>query len=185
MLWPLDVSARSGSASAQMASDRAVAEAEAMIKDSGRHDPPDLKLVQHAIDRLHRALSYDPENDSAYVDLGFCYGILNDAPTAVEMYTKATRINPSGANFKELADIYLRVGDPEEALMAANAGIVKDPRNARLYNAKGMALNELGRKREAVAALQHAVMLDPSFEVARKNLQALNRGSLKSTIRRQ
>ena len=77
------------------------------------------------MDKLHQALRIDPRNDAAYVDLGFCYGVLRDGQTAVDMYHTATEPNPSGSNFLELADIYLRLGDPEDAPLAANAGLVK------------------------------------------------------------
>jgi Flp pilus assembly protein TadD len=94
------------------------------------------------------------------------------------MYTKAVRINPSPSNFLELTDIYLRVGQPSDALMAANAGLSKSPRDARLWNAKGMALNDLMRISDAKQAFERAVKLDPSFAVARRNLQAVNAGSI-------
>jgi Tfp pilus assembly protein PilF len=156
------------------ASDRAVDQAEVLIRQGGESKPPDSQKIRSAIDKLHDAIRMNPSNDSAYVDLGFCYSLLRDGPTAIDMYVKATRINPSGANFKELADIYMRVGDPENGLMAANAGITHDPQNASLYNAKGMALHDLGRNDEAATAFQKALELNPSFAVARANLRALN-----------
>ena len=84
-------------------------------------------------------------------------------------------MNPSGSNFIELADIYLRVGDAEDALLAANAGIVKDPSNARLYNAKGMALNDLQRFDEAEEAWEKALRLNPDLKVAQANLRRTKR----------
>lgn len=158
------------------ASDKIVSAAEALIQQAGKADPLDSKMVRDAIDRLNAAVRVDPRNDSAYVDLGFCYGLLRDGTQAVDMYTKAAQINPSGANFLELADVYLRVGDLEDALMAANAGIIKDPKNARLYNAKGGALDDLQRFDEAAEAFEKALKLDPNLAVARENLNALNGG---------
>jgi tetratricopeptide (TPR) repeat protein len=154
-------------------SDEVVKEAEATILIAGKKDPLDTGLVNEAINDLHQALKIDSRNDSAYVDLGFCYSLLRDAPTAEDMYRTATLINPSPANFKELADIYLRTGDSEAALMAANAGLVKDPQNAKLLNAKGLALNDLQRPEEADEAFRLAVKYDPSLEVARQNRDAL------------
>lgn len=158
------------------ASDAVVSDAERLVMEAGKSDPVDSKLIQQAIDKLHTALRIDPRNDSAYVDLGFCYGVLRDAPTAIDMYHTATELNPSGNNFLELADIYMRVGDSEDALLAANAGLVKDPNNARLYNAKGMALNDLQRFDEAEEAWEKALQLDPNLRVAKANLDALNGG---------
>jgi cytochrome c-type biogenesis protein CcmH/NrfG len=157
-------------------SSRAVDQAEALIREAGKSNPPDSTKIRAAIDKLHEALQINPKDDSAYVDLGFCYSVLHDGPTAIDMYVKATRLNPSGANFKELSDIYMRIGDPENGLMAANAGIAKDPHNASLYNAKGMALNDLGRTDEAATAFQKALEINPNFAIARANLRALNTG---------
>jgi len=168
---------RAPAAGTRVESDQMVTRAEAMIRAAGKSNPVDTAKVHQAIDELHKALAADPNNDSAYVDLGFCYGLLRDGPTAVDMYMHAVHINPSPANFLELSDIYMRVGDSEHALMAANAGILKAPRNARLYNAKGMALNDLERPDEASEAFQKAIELDPNFQIARDNLHSLNSGS--------
>jgi len=158
-------------------SDTVVAEAEKLIIHAGKSDPIDTKEIHQAMDKLHLALRIDPRNDSAYVDLGFCYGVIRDGSTAIDMYRTATQLNPSGSNFIELADVYLRVGDAEDALLAANAGIIKDPRNARLYNAKGIALNDLQRFGEAEEAWEKALKLNPNLKVARANLDALNGGA--------
>ena len=157
-------------------SDAVVAEAERLIMQAGQADPVDTKLIHQAMDKLHIALRFDPRNDAAYVDLGFCYGVLRDGESAIDMYHTATELNPSGNNFIELADIYMRVGDSEDALLAANAGLVKDPYNARLYNAKGMALNDLQRFDEAEEAWEKALKLNPNLKVAQANIDALNGG---------
>ena len=177
---PLEGSQPSG---ARARSDKIVAQAEALIMQAGRSDPVDTAKVRRAIASLHDALGVDSRNDSAYVDLGFCYGLLHDGSTAADMYAKATQINPSPANFKELADIYLRVGNPDDALMAANAGLVKDPNNAKLHNAKGMALLDLGRPDEAEAEFRKAIQLDPGFAVARDNLRAVNERAARQASR--
>ena len=177
-LGVLAIAASSDAATAnRAASDAVVAGAENLIMQAGQADPVDTKKIHEAMDKLHEALRIDPRNDSAYVDLGFCYGVLRDGDSATQMYRTATTLNPSGSNFIELADVYLRVGDAEDALLAANAGITKDPSNARLYNAKGMALNDLQRFGEAEEAWEKALKLNPKLKVAQVNLDALNGGS--------
>jgi tetratricopeptide (TPR) repeat protein len=173
----LAIASSSYAAGDRIASDVAVTEAENLIERAGKSDPVDSKLIHAAMDKLHEAIRLYPRNDSAYVDLGFCYGVLRDGQTAVDMYHTATELNPSGSNFIELADIYLRVGDPEDALLAANAGLIKDPSNARLYNAKGMALNDLQRFGEAEEAWEKALKINPDLKVAQVNLNALNGGA--------
>jgi len=157
-------------------SDVVVAEAEKLVMKAGQSNPVDTKLINAAMDKLRTAIRIDPRNDAAYVDLGFCYSVMRDGTTAVDMYRTATELNPSGNNFIELADIYLRIGDPEDALLAANAGIIKDPSNARLYNAKGLALNDLHRFGEAQEAWEKALRLNPNLKVAQANIDALNGG---------
>lgn len=175
----------SGAVDNRARSDEVVKEADAIILAAGKKEPLDGKMINHAIEVLHQALKIYPRNDSAYVDLGFCYGLLDDGPTAEDMYRTATMINPSAGNFKELADIYLRAGNPESALMAANAGLEKDAHNAKLYNAKGLALNELQRKDEAAQAFREAMHYDPSLKVAKQNLESLNSTTGKSGKRKQ
>jgi Flp pilus assembly protein TadD len=159
---------------ARVRSDEIVKQAEANIMEAGKKNPTDSQLIERAIDQLHNALKIDPKNDSAYVDLGFCYALMRDASNAEEMYITATVINPSPANFKELADIYLRTGKPEAALMAANAGLAKDAKNAKLLNAKGLALTDLRRPDEAETAFRQAIKYDPNLTVAQRNLEALS-----------
>jgi tetratricopeptide (TPR) repeat protein len=164
---------------------RMLAEAEQLIQQAGRSDPLDSAKVRAAIRKLNAAAHLDPRNDAALVDLGFCYGLLKEPDLAVDAYRSATRVNPSAANFKELADIYLRTGAPEDALMAANAGLFKDPRSASLYNARGMANFNLQRFDAARKDFEKALKIDPSLQAARVNLDAIGRQTAgPSTLRK-
>ncbi len=158
---------------ARETSNRIVAEAETMIIEAGRTNPPDTAKLYSAVRKLEQATEVDPTNDAAYIDLGFCYGALRDRETAIEMYEKAVKLNPSADNYRELANVYLRAGDAVHALMAANAGLEKNPDNASLYNAKGMALHDQTRFDEAIEAFKLALKYDPNFAVARANLELL------------
>ncbi len=171
--YPSAGRAGTATASQRARSNAMVKQAESLVMQAGQANPVDTAKINAAIKTLHEALKVNPRNDSAYVDLGFCYSVLRDANTAVDMYRTATMINPSPSNFMELADIYLRTGESEKALMAANAGLEKDPRDARLWNAKGLALHDLMRKSEAIRAFRNAIHYDPSLQVARQNLAAM------------
>jgi uncharacterized protein len=181
MVLLLFTSTAYAASAARIRSDEVVKEAEAIIIEAGKKDALDSVMVNQAIDKLHHALKIDPHNDSAYVDLGFCYGMLRDGTTAEHMYRTATMINPSPDNFKELADLYLRTANYESALITANAGLQKDPHNAKLLNAKGLALIKLQRTDEAVDAFRLAVRYDPSLDVARQNLDAITGKSATSS----
>jgi hopanoid biosynthesis associated RND transporter like protein HpnN len=150
-----------------------VIEAEQLINQAGREDPINTTKIVDAVGLLKRAIALDPNNDAAYVDLGFAYSVQKQPDDALDMYKKAVKINPSAANFTELADIYLRLGRPDAALMAANAGLTKAPRDAHLYNARGMAYNDMMRFPEAEKDFRLALSLDPSLEAAKVNLKAI------------
>jgi len=150
-----------------------VDQAEQLIKEAGRENPINMTKIADAAGLLRRAIALDPNNDSAYVDLGFVRSVQKQPDDALDMYKKAVAINPSAANLTELADIYLRLGRPDAAVMAANAGLSKAPRDAHLYNARGMAYNDMMRFAEAEKDFRMALSLDPSLEAARVNLKAI------------
>jgi tetratricopeptide (TPR) repeat protein len=56
------------------------------------------------------------------------------------------------------------------ALRECETAIRFDPGHAEAHNLRGIVLEELGRKGEAIAAYAQAVRLDPSFDEARENL---------------
>lgn len=164
---------------------RLVSDAEMLITQAGNSHPLDTAKVREAIAKLQAASNLDAYNDAALVDLGFCYGLIKEPELAIDAYRHATRVRPSAANFKELADIYLRAGSPEDALMAANAGLLKDSHSAGLYNARGMANLDLKRFDDARQDFGRALKLDPSLRVARDNLDALGgRRAAPSTVRK-
>lgn len=59
----------------------------------------------------------------------------------------------------------------EKVLEQCNAAIRADPNLADAYNLRGVILEELGRKEEAVLAYREAVRADSGFQEARENLR--------------
>ncbi len=70
----------------------------------------------------------------------------------------------------ERAYAYEESGDLEEALRQCETIIQLAPGLAEAYNLRGVILDELGRKEEAIAAYREAVRLDPTFREAQENL---------------
>jgi hopanoid biosynthesis associated RND transporter like protein HpnN len=157
--------------------------AEKLIEEAAAQNPLNTAGVYDAIALLKRVIRIDPRDDEAYVDLGYAYGMLKDTDQAIDMYQQAVKINPSPANLKELTDVYLRAGRPQDALMAVNAAIAKSPNTAGLYNARGMALHDLMRFDEAEKDFRKALSLDPNSVVARSNLEELAGESKKAISR--
>lgn len=61
--------------------------------------------------------------------------------------------------------------ESEKALEECDTAIRIDPSLADAHNLRGVILEELGRRDEAVLAYHEAVRLDPSFQEAKENLQ--------------
>ncbi|MEJ2748724.1 MAG: tetratricopeptide repeat protein, partial [Anaerolineae bacterium] len=58
----------------------------------------------------------------------------------------------------------------EDALTHCQQAINLHPKSAEAHNLKGLILDRLGEKQEALAAFQKAVHLDPEFQDAQQNL---------------
>jgi predicted Zn-dependent protease len=67
-------------------------------------------------------------------------------------------------------------GDPTGALELLDRAIKADPTNPQAQFERGMALADLNRDREAVAAFERAVELNPAFPGAREWLARILRG---------
>jgi tetratricopeptide (TPR) repeat protein len=70
----------------------------------------------------------------------------------------------------EQAYAYEERDEFENALRECELAIQLAPGLAELHNLRGIVLEELGRKREAIAAYREAVRLDPAFREAQENL---------------
>lgn len=74
-------------------------------------------------------------------------------------------------------------GEFEKALEECDTAIGIDPSLADAHNLRGVILEELGQKEEAVLAYREAVRLDPSFQIAKKNLQDIEAELRKDRLR--
>ena len=73
--------------------------------------------------------------------------------------------------YLELAYASEEQSEFETALEECDAAIRVDPRLADAHNLRGVILEELGRREEAVLAYHEAIRLDSGFREARENLR--------------
>jgi tetratricopeptide (TPR) repeat protein len=73
-------------------------------------------------------------------------------------------------SLRGLAREHLRLDEGESALSVLERAIALRPRDARLWNAKGVALHELGRFPEAETAYREAIAASPRYTRAQANL---------------
>lgn len=83
---------------------------------------------------------------------------------------RAAAWDPSGTSFAMLGRARAVSGDLPGAVRAFGDAMRAEPNHAEHPYARGLVLAQSGRMLEAVADLERAVALDPSFEPARRNL---------------
>ncbi len=118
---------------------------------------------------LRQAVELDPKNAEYHHALGLVYQAQGQAEAALECLRTSIELNDDNPEvFNNLASVYLMLERPKEALEAVERalsdGMYMTPA-AGLYN-KAKALQMLGRRDEAKAALQEAVDREPLFDRA-------------------
>ncbi|HEX7005241.1 MAG TPA: tetratricopeptide repeat protein [Trueperaceae bacterium] len=124
----------------------------------------DCELAQYY---FKQALEIEPENAEALIGNGRALACRNNYPLAIESFQKAIEVDADNSEaYVQLAlayqDQYL--SDPErfpnrlnEALRTLEIAEEQDPRNARVQNAKGVVLFQMGSLQAAQTALEAAV----------------------------
>jgi tetratricopeptide (TPR) repeat protein len=79
----------------------------------------------------------------------------------------------------ERAYAYTDAGELANVLAECDRAIEADPRSAEAHNLRGIALAEMGRWGDAIAAYEEAVRLDAGFEEAAENLAEARRARQK------
>jgi Flp pilus assembly protein TadD, contains TPR repeats len=150
------------------------------------HDPAALLLLatiqyqtgqgdrgRGSMERAHELSSRSPETAEALGDL---YLKLGDAPRARAVLERGLHASqtagqrPSIATFVHLNRALRQLRQHEAALAIADRGLLVHGTSFELHNARGEALDQLGRSTEALQAYQRAVELAPNDAEANFNL---------------
>ena len=112
------------------------------------------------------AIRIDPSYVEALDGLGFALEALDDDAGAVANYEKAIALNDArqgtfASAHVNLSAYYNRTGNPEKALDYARKALELDPKSDRAWFQKGRADERRGSLKEAVAALNQAIVLNP------------------------
>jgi Tfp pilus assembly protein PilF len=76
----------------------------------------------------------------------------------------------ASTNAIDEAIVLRKAGRFKEAEVLLHAALLRDPRNAKLYNARGVILAALGRHADAVACYRDGVAIDPGYATIWSNL---------------
>lgn len=123
---------------------------------------------------LDKALKLSPDNADAWYNLGQVARERNVLERAVRLFRKALALDPEFPNAAYGLGEALYVQDKaEEALPWLDAAIRMAPDDAEIMHVRALALDRLGRDREAHDAYQQVLRLQPDHVNANLNMAAL------------
>jgi arylsulfatase A-like enzyme len=127
---------------------------------------------------LRSALGYDPANKDIHQSLGLAYSALGRHEDAVEAYRKCLSLPPHRNDRIprfELATALIRLGRAREAIPHLEEIAAGPDPDASTFHNLGVARDAVGDHQGAREAWEHALELDPGFELSRQALQGAQR----------
>ncbi|HHJ10551.1 MAG TPA: tetratricopeptide repeat protein [Bacteroidetes bacterium] len=133
------------------------------------------KLWDKAVEHLSKAIQMNYGGSSAYILLKNAYLEKGDTLSAKKTLQLGFDKYPTERNIIfELINYYLLIeNDSKAALDYIRKGLEKDPENASLYFAEGLALDKIGKHQEAIQAYKESIARDSTFLNSYYNLGAL------------
>jgi tetratricopeptide (TPR) repeat protein len=109
-------------------------------------------------------LKLDHKNLTAYSHLGIIYSTQKNLPDAIECFQIATRIQPSGITFQNLALAFYENRNYIKSIAAFEKSIMFEP-TAQRYVGLSKAQHKLKNTAASLTALERAAALDPSRRI--------------------
>jgi tetratricopeptide (TPR) repeat protein len=122
---------------------------------------PASNMLDRAIAEFEKIVALEPRSVDERMVLGQLYTVKHDAKRAEEQFKTAKAIEPDSEEVVlNLARLYAESGDYDHAAKEIEAVAVAD-RTAKMEAALGAAYDQLKRPKEAIAAYQRAVDMEP------------------------
>lgn len=140
--------------------EEAVAREASLVK---KWDTPELRSsVESALQQI-KAVSIDPTSAQYYLLMGRAYTIFGRYALALQAYTSAGRISPEEIQAGlGSANIYQKLGQPDEALKSLTKMLEQHPNSALLCSRVGFIYLGMGSTAQAVRYLERACSLNPA-----------------------
>ena len=123
---------------------------------------------------IERAVQLEPGNPIGYELLGKFYRKAGEMEKARDTFEKGLRVakdhKPSPMYYVNLSEVYRQLKEPGGALQIAQRGLAENKDQLELYDAVGVALADLNRQEEAVAAFREALAHSPNDTNSNYNL---------------
>jgi tetratricopeptide (TPR) repeat protein len=113
--------------------------------------------------KLEKITSQNPDDESAWVELGNLYFDSSNYQKAIEAYNKSLALNPNNANvITDLGIMYRRSGQPDEAVKTFDKAIKVEPKHETARFNKGIVLmHDLKDIEGAIKAWEELIALNP------------------------
>ena len=123
---------------------------------------------------MQKAISLDPKDAYAYVELGIGYGELGQYQKEIDNITKALSLDPNftrtndarayaAREYEARGVAYCMVGQIERGLDDFNKSISLNSKSAYTYNDRGAAYNHLGQYQKGIDDCTKAILGCPPF----------------------
>jgi len=112
---------------------------------------------------LMAKVKQDPNDVSAWIQLGHLNFDRNAVPDAIDAYEKALALQPDNAPVRtDLGIMYRRANRPKDAVQEFTRAIAIDPKLENAYFNKGIVLlHDLGDKQGAIQAWEELLRINP------------------------
>jgi len=159
----------------------------------------DLGIISEQTDKLkqaeayfNRALSTDPSHADSYQKLGVVTAALGYPDQSAGYYQQAIRQDPThaaahynlaqhyfaqgrSAEGSEMMEVFAGLKEYEGRLAALKRVVSRNPRNPQASYELAQLHLQYGKVGEAVAVLQRILQIDPSFQLAQRSLEEIER----------
>jgi len=124
--------------------------------------------MDYAIGQFERVLKVNPRSYKAYDNLGLCYEARGENDKAVRHFLASIKLVENDHPdydwpFANLAEFFLKQGDPEKAFALAAQAADRNPHSARNLYLGAKALCQLEKTDLCLNWLQRSSALDPSY----------------------
>ena len=129
----------------------------------------EIGILQAAVDAYRIAIALGAATEAApnglgqaLLELARLTGDTSLLQSSADELAAAVALAPTDSHsLSTLSAVHLQMKQPEQALLAAAAAALADPRNTAAHNNHGWLLSELGRHDEAIRAYIVGLRLDP------------------------
>lgn len=136
-----------------------------LLRAAARGDQPEHQRkasLEAALEQLQAAARGEPGLVLVHLETGQVYEALDEPDEADEAYRRAIELDPHCTPaFVALGNLYIDYGHHNLGLAVLEVGTQVNDGDARAFAGLGRGLGKLGSHREAVAAFERALQLDP------------------------